>query len=118
MVEFYRQIPKNACLVAKYFETALNKDVSVDWEHINKKKSKRVIDGMSKSLEFVEFNQAVENLTWCKTPEIKSISLNALKALDDDNRWVLQNFLKTLMEVEDVKYEDYMKSRLVSLRLE
>ena len=78
--------PKNARLVSNHFETVLKRDAIVDWENANKTTFNRVIYGIAKSLELEEFSQVAEKLTLHKAPGINSVSTNALKALDDDNR--------------------------------
>ena len=71
--------------MVNHFEKVFNRDTTVYWEYANKKKSKRVMYDVVKSLDFTEFKYAIEKLTWNKAPIINDISLNALNTLDDDN---------------------------------
>ena len=83
---------QNTKLVAEYFNKVFNWDTEVDWEYIQSKKCKPIVDTLADPINFIEFSAAIDKLSWHKVPGINRVSPNMIKALNNNNRVVLFEF--------------------------
>ena len=105
----------NAKNAGEFFSKVFNRDAVVDWTRINETPQRVIRKYLGNAMSFAEFNTGLVKLCRHKSPEINGAYLNMLKALNYDNELVLFRFIKDLMMNDDVNYDDWKMSRLVSL---
>ena len=96
---------ENVRLADEHFTKVFNRDAEVDMDYIHQTPRKATLFELANSISFVEFIQAVDKLTWHKSPGINGVSPNMIKTLDDENKYVLYLFIKDWMEDNTITYE-------------
>jgi len=95
---------ENTRLAGEHFTKVFNRNAEVDLEYVNRIPRKITLFELADPISFVEFTEAVNKLTWHKSPGMNGVSPNMLKTLDNKNKYVLL-FIKDWIEDSTIIYE-------------
>ena len=101
-------------LLEPHFFKVFNRNPKIDESVFDEVKQYPVIVELDAPLTFKEFQDSVIALCWHKAPGLNKVVPNAIKALDDENLFVLYEYIKTYIETDE-DFDEWKVSHLVPL---
>ena len=83
-----------------------NRKVQVNWNYINQIKPLPVMYKIDSLMTRNELDEALHKLLWHKAPGRNRVTLNILKALNNENRQILLSFIHQRMCNDKLNYDD------------
>jgi len=102
-------------VLAEHFHQVYNRKTNVDWNFINSISTKKTFHEISGPMTLDELNEAINKLAWHKAPGRNGLSPNAIKALNDDHRLILLQFLHQWMDNPSLTFDDWQIATVTPL---
>ena len=81
--------PEVVKLLSKFFHSVYNRKINIDWEVLNKIAEKPKLKYLDIPMSLYEFKEAIKKLNLHKAPSLNGFYLNAIKALNHENKKIL-----------------------------
>ena len=94
-------------VLAEHFHLVCNRQTSVDWEYLHNIPTMRTIHEIGGPMTLDDLNIAIDKLSWHKAPGRNGVSPNAIKALNEENRIILLQFIHQWMDNPSLNFNNW-----------